>query len=74
MSNDLFTLKRLCRHVQSHRNVHGTLPTLQDLERSGFSKEIVKAAVKKKMIQELYSDMTTGAVVKVYKVEDPSLV
>jgi hypothetical protein len=67
-SADPFTLKRLCKFIEDHRAQKALMPTLSDLDQNGFSKEVVQAAVKKGLIKELYSDMTTGAVVKVYKV------
>ena len=67
---DAFTLKRLCKFVSDHRAQKGLMPTLADLNSNGFPKELVQLAVKKKLLKELYSDMTSGAVVKVYKVED----
>ncbi len=63
-----FTLKRLCKHVEDFRGANANMPTLADLEKSGFPKALVDFAVKKGLLKELYSDMTTGAVTKVYKV------
>lgn len=70
MSADAFTLRRLCKFVLDHRTTKGLMPTLQDLDAAGFSKDIVQIAVKKKLLKELYSDMTSGAVVKVYKINN----
>ncbi len=67
-SADLFTLKRLCKFIEDHRAQKALMPTLSDLDQNGFPKEVVQAALKKGLIKELYSDMNTGAVVKVYKV------
>lgn len=61
-------MARLCREVLRHREVHATLPTLRDLEKAGFSKDIVDGAVKAGRLVELYVPMTTGALVKGYKV------
>lgn len=65
---DSFTLARLCREVLRHREVHATLPTLRDLEKAGFAKEVVEAAVEAGRLVELYVPMTNGALVKGYKV------
>lgn len=65
---DLFTLRRLAKFVESFRSRRGQLPTLSDLEKEGYERSTVDAAVKKKLIQGLYVTMTTGAVVKGYQI------
>jgi hypothetical protein len=67
VSADAFLLKRLCKAVQTHREEAATLPTLADLEKRGFPKNLVLLAVKEKMLIELYGNLTSGAVVKVYR-------
>ena len=61
-------MARLCREVLRHREAHATLPTLRDLEKAGFPKDVVLAAVKAGRLVELYVPMTNGAIVKGYKV------
>ena len=65
---DSFTIRRLCREVERHRAAAETLATLRDLEALGFPKDVVDAAVKAGHLVELYVPMTTGAMVKGYKV------
>ena len=56
--------------ILEHRQRHAQLPTLKDLEKSGFSKKEVDVALKEKWIEQLYVNLTTGAVVKVFRVKD----
>lgn len=66
---DSFSLRRLKKFVADHRERTGQLATQRDIEEGGFDAETLKAALKQKLIKELYSTLTTGAVIKVYKDE-----
>ncbi len=68
-----FETRRLCKHLDQVRASQGKMPTLAELIQAGFSKSLVDEAVRSKRVLELYSDMTTGAVVKVYKTAPKSL-
>lgn len=68
---DSFTTKRLVRFTGEFRARHARLPTLRDMEENGFAKELVDHAVKERRLVELYVTLTTGAVVKGYKVSGP---
>jgi hypothetical protein len=63
----LFSVKRLCKFTLVFREKNGKLPTLADLEHAGFTKKQVNEAVRTEWLEELYTNMTSGAVVKVYK-------
>jgi hypothetical protein len=63
-----FTLKRLCKFVADFRLHNANMPTLADLQKAGFPKPLVEHAVRNKLLKELYADLNTGAVTKVYKV------
>lgn len=67
MSLDPFSRKRLLRAIEDHRSKTGQLPTFEDLERSGFSREVVKEAVRLKLIAEFYVTLTNGTIVKGFK-------
>ncbi len=67
---DLFTKTRIKKTVLEHRKAHAQFPTLKDLERYGFSKKEIDKAVKEKWLDQLYVNLTTGAVVKVFRVKD----
>jgi hypothetical protein len=64
---DPFTRRRLVRFVGEFRAKQGQLPTLQDLGREGFSGDQIKAAIKEKCIEEFYVTLTSGTIVKGYK-------
>lgn len=64
---DSFSVRRLKKFVEDHRARTGQMATLKDIEEGGFDAETLKAALKQKAIRELYSTLTSGAVVKVYK-------
>ncbi len=65
---DPFTERRLVRFAKDFRTEKAQLPTLRDLEATGFSKRQIDSAVKKGALVELYVTLTTGAVVKGYKI------
>lgn len=68
---DPFTEKRLLRFIESFRSSSGQLPTLNDLEEGGFSKEAVKQALKARLIEEFYVTLTSGTIMKGYKIASP---
>lgn len=67
---DTFTKTRIKKTISEHRKKHAQLPTLKDLEKYGFSKKEIETGIKEKWLEQLYINMTTGAVVKVFKVKD----
>lgn len=67
---DVFTQRRIKKVILDHRKKYAEWPTLKDLEKSGFSKTEIELGVKEKWIVQLYVNMTSGAVVKVFKVAD----
>jgi hypothetical protein len=64
---DPFTRRRLIRFIETFRSSSGQLPTLKDLESNGFGSDHVKQALKEKVIEEFYVTLTSGTVVKGYK-------
>ena len=60
-------IHRLRRWASDFRKQKGTLPTLSDLEKGGFPKDLVAKAVKQGKLEELYVTMTSGAIAKGYK-------
>jgi hypothetical protein len=66
---DTFTQRRLIRAVENIRSETGQLPTLKDFEAQGFDKEAVKAALKLGLIEEFYVTLTSGSVVKGFKLK-----
>lgn len=63
---DPFTMKRLRNFVEGFRTKTGQLPTLRDLRENGFTEEVVKNAVRSKLIEERYVTLTTGTIMKGY--------
>lgn len=74
MKATLFETRRLCKHLDQARASQGKMPTLAELIEAGFPKALIEEAVRNKHVQELYSDLTSGAVVKVYKTSPKSLI
>ncbi len=68
---DPFTERRLVRFVEEHRRKSGVLPTLQDFEASGFPRTQIDQAVRQKVLEQLYVTLTSGTIVKGYKVSQP---
>lgn len=68
---DPFTQRRLIRFVEGFRGSSGQLPTLRDLEENGFDDDRVKQAIKDKVIEEFYVTLTSGTIVKGYKLVTP---
>jgi len=67
---DAFTKKRLTRFVESHRQSSGQLPTLKDFDDHGFDRELIKEALKEKILSEFYVTLTSGTILKGYKILD----
>lgn len=65
---DPFTERRLIRFARDFRAQKAELPTLKDLESAGFSKRQIELALRRNVLVELYVTLTSGAVVKGYKV------
>ncbi len=69
---DNFTLRRITKFIEIFRKQSGQLPTLKDFENDGFTKESIELALKKNIIEQFYLKLSTGTVVKGYKVkQDP---
>lgn len=71
MKIDPFTRRRLVRFIEDFRASQGQLPTLKDLEQNGFDGACVKQALKEKAIEEFYVTLTSGTIVKGYKLGQP---
>lgn len=67
---DPFTSKRILKFVEDFRNRTGALPTIQDFEKSGMSRELVKQAVAQKLIESFYVTLTNGTIVKGFKLRE----
>ena len=65
---DLFTQKRIVRFVEEFRKKSGKMPCLKDFEASGFDRERVELAVKDKVLEQFYVTLTSGTVVKTFKI------
>jgi len=65
---DPFTSRRLTKFIEDFRHSSGVLPTLQDFEKAGISRELVEQAVKEKLIEQFYVTLTSGTVVKGFKI------
>ncbi len=66
---DFFTRRRLEKFIEEFRKDSGQLPTLKDLDHAGFGAEQVKNAIKFGVIEEFYVTLTSGTVVKGYKIK-----
>jgi len=64
---DPFTRKRLEKFVTDFRDHSGVLPTLADLAKAGFDKQKVDSAIKDQVLVEFYVTLTSGTVLKGYK-------
>ena len=69
---DPFTIRRLIKFVEDHRHSTGQLPTLQDFERAGIARETVDQAVRQKILDQQYINLTNGPMVKGYVVAQPN--
>lgn len=65
---DPFT-QRLLKFIEDFRARSGVLPTLQDLGQAGFDRDCVEQAVRQQLIEQFYVTLTSGTVVKGYKVK-----
>ncbi len=65
---DPFTRRRLVRFIEDFRTRSGQLPTHNDLEGNSFDGELIKSAIKEKVIEEFYVTLTNGTIVKGYKI------
>jgi hypothetical protein len=71
-SLDLFTRRRIQKFIEDFRRKTGQLPTLRNLkEEGGFAEEVVKLALKNKMIDEFYVTLSNGTIVKGFKLVLP---
>lgn len=66
---DAVTKTRLKKSIITHREKSATFPSLKELEQYGFTKKQVELGVKNKIIEQLYATLTSGAVIKVFKVK-----
>ncbi len=71
---DPFTAKRITRFVEEFRARSGQLPTLQDFEKSQISRSTVDQAVREKILELAYINLTNGPMVKGYKVKVQDIV
>lgn len=71
MSNplDTFTLKRLLKFIERHRQATGELPMLSDFEKEGFEKAFVQRAERAGQIEQFYITLTDGSIRKGYKLK-----
>ncbi len=65
---DPFTARRLTKFIEEFRQNSGVLPTLQDFDRAGFSRDLIDQGVRQELIEQFYVTLTSGTVVKGYKV------
>ena len=65
---DPFTQKRMAKFVEDYRQKSGQLPTIRDFEAAGFDRTTIDSAIKMKLIEEFYVTLTSGTIVKTYKV------
>ena len=69
---DPFSSRRLTRFIETFRKGTGTLPALQDFEKDGFSRQLVEQAVKDGTIEQFYVTLTSGTIIKGYKIRNPA--
>ncbi len=69
MKLDAFTIGRMKKFIKSFRETKAQLPTIKDFEAAGFSTDDLKSAEKQKTIESFYVTLTTGAVVKGFKIK-----
>jgi len=67
---DTFTKNRIKKVISDHRKSYGQLPTLKDLKNQGFAKKEIEVGIKEMWLEQLYVNLTSGAVVKVIKVKE----
>lgn len=61
---DPFTTRRMIRFTEEFRGKNGQLPTFRDFAFAGFPEELVKEAVRAKVLEEFYVTLTNGTIVK----------
>ncbi|MEO5971366.1 MAG: hypothetical protein ABIQ95_15685 [Bdellovibrionia bacterium] len=64
----LFTQRRLTKFVLEFRKQTGQLPTLKDFESAGFDRSLVELGVREEILEQFYTTLTNGNIVKTYKV------
>lgn len=64
---DPFTVRRILKHVETHRSKTGQLPTLESFEENGIQRKWIDEAVRQKIVEKFYVTLTNGTVVKGYK-------
>lgn len=67
---DRFTQLRIAKFVREFRERSGQMPTWNDLEAGGFDRDLVKAALKAKVLEEFFVTLTNGTIVKGFKLGD----
>ncbi len=67
---DSFTKRRLIKFVTDFRAKSGTPPALKDFEAANIPRELVEEAVKAGLLEMFYVNLTTGSVVKTYRLRD----
>jgi hypothetical protein len=72
MKLDLFTRRRLQKAIKETRVKTGELPTRKDLLQQGFTEETIESGIRSKTIEEFYVTLTSGTIVKAFKVIDES--
>ena len=68
MSLDQITKRRILNFIRGFKTKTGELPTFRDLEEGRFGEDIVKQAVKDGLIEELFVTLTSGTIVKGFRV------
>ena len=68
---DPFTQRRIARFIEDFRKRSGQLPTLGDFEKNGMDRNLVDQALKDSIIEKFYVTLTTGTIMKGFKVKDP---
>ena len=66
---DSFTSRRISRFVEEHRKRSGQLPTLQDFEKSQIPPTTVDQAVREGLLEQAYINLTSGPMVKGYRLK-----
>jgi hypothetical protein len=67
---DPFTKKRLVKFVSDFRAKAGTPPTLKDFESGSFPKPLIEEAVKDGLLEMFYVNLTSGTIVKTYRLRE----
>ena len=67
---DAFTIRRLLKFTEDFREKKGQLPIGKDYEGAGFTAALVDYAVREGKLVALYVTLTSGAIVKGFKVKE----